>query len=330
MIADAEKIQNGNAWDSLMKATKNYGILLAIFLLGLVYSFASPYFFGFDNFRNILLQSSPIAIVTIGQAFILLTGEFDLSLGQNVCFSSCLAAYLMKFSGWNPWVSVLAGLLAGTAVGLLNGVLIAYGKLPCFIATLGTQNISKGLAKIITNATPIPTLPQEISFLGRGYIGGLQYGLPVSVLIMLVLYIFFSFIARKTRYGRYLYAIGGGEESAFFSGINVKKYRLLNYTLAGFMAAFGGIVLLSRLNSASVTNGSLYEFDAIIASVIGGISLSGGRGRVLQAMFGAIFLTLFFNGMTMLDVHPFVQDVLKGVVLIVAIGIDVLRNRRRN
>ena len=313
---------------NMLKESKKYGIVVAILLLGVVYTVATPYFFGFYNFRNILLQSSPIAIVTIGQAFILLTGHFDLSLGQNVCFSSCLAAYLMKIAGWDPWLSILIGLIAGTSVGVLNGVLIAYGKIPCFIATLGTMNISRGLAKIITNATPIPTLPKQIDFIGRGFIGGPDYGLPFSVMLMIVFYAIFTFVSNKTKYGRYLYAIGGGSEAAYFAGINVRKYRLLTYTLAGFMAAVGGIVLLSRLNSASVTNGNQYEFEAIIASVIGGISLSGGRGRLPQAMFGAIFLAVFFNGMTMLNVHPFVQDVLRGVVLIVAVGIDIIRNRK--
>lgn len=316
--------------EGLSQFSKNYAIVLATILMGVIFSFASPYFFNYDNVRNIFLQSSTIAVVAIGQAMILLTGEFDLSLGQNVCVSSALAAYLMKFQNWNPWLAVMVGIGLGAMIGLTNGVLIAYAKIPCFIATLAMQNIGRGFAKIITNATPIPTLPKELDFIGRGFIGGKQYGIPVSVIIMLVFYIVFTFISRRTRLGRNIYAIGGGSEAAYFAGINVKKYRVITYTIAGTLAGIGGIILISRLNSASVTNGNLYEFDAIIASIMGGISLSGGKGRIFQAMFGAIFLTLFFNGMTMLNVHPFYQDVIKGVVLVVAIGLDILRKDRKS
>ena len=315
---------------SMSRFTKSYTIVIAIILLGIVFSFASPYFLNYDNLRNIILQSSTISIVAIGQAYILLAGEFDLSLGQNVTFSSCLAAYLMKFMNWNPWLAILVGLTAASLVGLINGSLIAYVKIPAFIATLAMQNVCRGLAKIITNATPIPSLPAEIDFLGRGFIGGATYGIPTTVVIMVAFYIVFSFISRRTKFGRSIYAIGGGAEAAYFAGINVKKCRLFNFTLAGLLAGIGGTVLLSRLNSASVTNGMGYEFDAIIASVMGGISLSGGKGKIIQALFGAILLTLFFNGMTMLDVHPFVQDVLKGGVLLAAIYIDIVRNRKKN
>lgn len=319
---------NHDLKSTLSKISKNYAILIATILMGAIFSFASPYFFSFDNIRNIFLQSSTIAVVAIGQALIILTGEFDLSLGQNVCVSSALAAYLMKFQNWNPWVAVLVGIGVGSLIGLTNGVLIAYAKIPCFIATLAMQNIGRGFAKIITNATPIPSLPKELDFIGRGFVGGKQYGIPVSVIIMIVFYIVFTFISRRTKLGRGIYAIGGSSEAAYFAGINVRKYRVYTYTIAGALAGIGGIILISRLNSASVTNGNLYEFDAIIASIMGGISLAGGKGRVVQAMFGAIFLTLFFNGMTMLNVHPFYQDVIKGVVLVVAIGIDLLRNKK--
>jgi ribose/xylose/arabinose/galactoside ABC-type transport system permease subunit len=307
------------------KLTKEYGIVIAIIAMAIVFSLLSEYFLKVDNLRNILLQSATVSIVAIGQAFVITSGEFDLSVGQNACVTGCLAAYMMKFMGIDPWVSITTTLVLGTLIGLLNGVLVAYAGIPAFIATLGMQNVARGFAKIITNATPIPTLPQEIAFLGRGYV----LGIPFAAVLMISLYIIAAFVSRKTRFGRYVYAIGGGAEAAFFSGINIRKHKCITFTLAGFMAALSGIVLISRLNSASITNGNLYEFDAIIACVIGGISLAGGRGRIIQALFGAVFLMLFFNGMTMLNVDPFYQDVLKGIVLVVAIGIDVIRNRRR-
>lgn len=311
------------------KFTKNYAIIIAIFALGIIFSLASPYFLSYANIRNILQQTSALGIVAIGQAFIILTGDFDLSLGQNVCVTSCLAAWLMKMAGVNPWLALILALATGCAIGACNGLLVAYAKIPCFVATLGFQMVGKGMAKIITNASPIPSMPEEIQFFGRGFVGGDEYGIPISVLILVAFYVIFMFIARKTRMGRSVYAIGGSREAAYFAGINVDKYRCFVYILAGGLSAFGGIILLTRLNSAAVTNGNLYEFDAIISSVIGGISLAGGKGRIVQALLGALFLTLFFNGMTMLNVHPFTQDVLKGGVLIGAVALDVFRNRRK-
>lgn len=311
------------------RLTKNYAIVIAILLLGIIFSCATPDFLTFLNIRNIFQQTTAIGIVTIGQAFVLLTGQFDLSLGQNVMVTSCLAAWLIKFEGCNPWVAVFMAIIAGILIGITNGYLISYIRIPCFIATLGLQMICMGLGRIITNASPIPGMPSTISVFGTALIGGVKYGIPTGVLIMLGLYIIFIFVSRKTKLGRNFYAMGGGQEAAYFAGIDVKKYRVLVYSLAGGLAALGGIVLLSRLDSAAVTSGNAYEFDSIIASIIGGISLSGGKGKIAQAFLGVIFLTLFFNGMTMLNVHPFIQNVLKGAVLIFAVGIDVLRNKGR-
>lgn len=309
--------------------SRNYAIVIAILILGIIFTFASEYFLSFNNLRNITIQASALAIVAIGQAMILITGDFDLSLGQIVCFTSCFAAWMMKMQGAPVLLSVFVALGFGLLMGAINGFLIAYCRIPAFVATLGMQLIGMGLARIITNASPIPSMPESIEWLGRGFIGGAQWGFPISVAIMIGLYVLFAFIARRTRLGRNIYAIGGSMEAAYFAGINVKKNKLIVFSLGGGISAFGGLVLLSRLDSAAVTNGNLYEFDAIISCVIGGISLTGGKGKILQALFGALFLTLFFNGMTMLNVDPFIQTPLKGVVLIGAVAIDVLRNRKR-
>ncbi len=154
------------------KFTKNYAIVIAIFALSVVFSFASPYFLSYANIRNIIQQTSALGIVAIGQSFIILTGDFDLSLGQNVCVTSCLAAYLMKFANVNPWISIIAALCTGCLIGACNGMLISYAKIPCFVATLGFQMVGRGFAKIITNASPIPAMPEEIQFFGRGFVGG--------------------------------------------------------------------------------------------------------------------------------------------------------------
>ena len=314
--------QGFSRWLSVF--SKDYAIVFAIIFLGAIFSVSTKYFFGAENFINILMQSSTLAIVASGQALVILTGEFDLSIGQTACLTSCVAAYLMKFQNMDPYLAIVIALLLGLFIGTLNGIMVAYARIPAFIATLGIQNIARGLAKIVTNAAPIAKLPKEINIFGRGHIGLI----PVSVLITVVVYLFFSFVTRKTKFGRYMYSIGGNKEASFFAGIDVKFYKMLAFSTAGFMAAFGGIILMSRLDSAFITNGNLYEFDAIIACVIGGLSLTGGKGKIVGALLGSIFLIMFFNGMTILNVDPFYQDVLKGVVLIVAIGIDVLRNRK--
>lgn len=326
MTVNVSSHRSGDLTKNISKFTKEYASLVAIFLMLIVFSFASPYFFNAENFTNILLQTATVGIVTIGQALLITTGQFDLSLGQNACLSSIVAAYLMKIVGLNPVVSILIALTVGALVGALNGFLYAYCGIPAFMATLGLMYVCKGFAKIISNATPIANLPESIGFFGRGYLGPI----PISVIIMVGLFILFQFISRKTRFGRNIYAVGGGTSAAYFSGINTKRIHLYVFTLAGFLSAAGGIVLMSRLNSASITNGNQYEFDAVIASVIGGISLSGGKGKIIGALFGSIFLVMFFNGMTMLNVDSFYQDVIKGFVLVIAIAVDILRNRKKN
>lgn len=225
-------------------------------------------------------------------------------------------------------MAILIGLMSGIIIGFTNGGLIAYLHVPPFVATLGTQMICKGFAELLNNASPISNLPEEIAFLGRGTIGGKQ-GIPICILIMLILFLIFAFVLKRTKFGRHTYQVGGNKEAAYFAGINVKFHTATIFTLAGFMAAFGGIVLMSRLNSAAITNGNLYEFDTMISCVIGGVSMSGGKGKLWQAFFGAIFLTLFFNGMTMLNVNSFVQDALKGAILVGAVLLDIMRNRKR-
>ena len=306
--------------------TKNYVALVATIIMSIVFSFVSDYFFTATNIRNIFLQTAAVGNVTIGQAYVLLSGQIDLSLGQNLFLTSVVMASLMKVGGLNPWLAILIGLIFGALIGLVNGILSAYIGIPALIATLGMQMVCRGVGKIVTGAASISRLPEEILFIGQGNIGFV----PVSVIIMLALFIFMHFISQKTRFGREVYATGGGAEAAFFSGINIKRHYCKVFTLAGLLAAISGVILMARLDSVSVTSGTNYEFDAAIACVIGGISLTGGRGKIINAFFGAIFLVLFFNGMTLLNVDTFYQDVIKGVVLIVAIAMDIFRNKVRN
>ena len=245
-----------------------------------------------------------------------------------VCLTSCVGAVLMKNVGMSTGLAIVIMFAIGLTVGLVNGLMVAYVGVPAMIATLGTQYICYGVAKLLTQAVPIPKMPESIAWMGRGYIFNNTF--PVCVLLMLALYIVAQFVTSKTKVGRNLYAVGGSREAAFFSGINVKLYQLGTFLLGGILATFGGLVLMSRLNSVAVTNGQNYEFDAVISSIIGGVSLAGGKGRVIGTMFGCIFLNTLFNGFSQMGVDPFVQDVLKGVVLVLAVTLDVASNKKKS
>lgn len=313
---------------------KNWMSIIGIILLAIVFSVLSylkngqQFFMTWDNWRMILIQSSTVTIVAIGQSLILIGGNFDLSLGRIVCLTGCVGAVLMKNVGLPVGVSIAIMFAVGLAVGVINGFLTAYVGIPAFISTLGTQYICYGIAKYITNATPIPRMPEEIAWLGRGSLfGGF---LPSCVLIMLVLYIIVQFMTSKTRIGRNLYAVGGSKEAAFFSGINVKKYHFFTFVVAALLATFGSLILMSRLNSVAVTNGQNYEFDAVIGSIIGGVSLSGGKGCVIGTMFGCLFLNILFNGFSQMGIDPFIQDILKGLVLVIAVTLDIVSNKKKS
>ena len=317
----------------LVQFSKDYMSIVGILLLIIIFSaisyikFGAQYFLTWQNWKNILLQSSTVAIVALGQSIILLTGNFDLSLGRMVCLTSCVGAILMVNVGLPVPVCILIMFALGIALGAWNGFMTAYVGIPAFIATLGTQYVCYGVAKLLTQATPIPNMPESIAWMGRGYL--FNNVIPICVLLMLGLYIIAQFVTSFTKVGRNLYAVGGSREAAFFSGINVKLYYFGTFLLAGILATFGGLVLMSRLNSVAVTNGQNYEFDAVIGSIIGGISLAGGKGRVIGTMFGCIFLITLFNGFSQMGVDPFLQDVLKGIVLVVAITLDTLNSNRK-
>ena len=302
--------------------------LIALSLLVLILSLATDNFLTVENVLNVLRQISINVCISLGMTIIILTGGIDLSVGSILALAGAIAAGLMKNGFFLPYFDVqlqftcfggiVAGILVGTFFGLANGVAITRFRLPPFVATLGMLSIARGLTMLWTGGFPITSLGDTFGSLGTGYLFGIP--LPVCVATMLVL--LFVLITRRTRFGRYLYAIGGNEQAARLSGINVSRIKLLVYGIGGALSAIAGLLVTARLDSATPTAGNGYELDSIAAVVIGGTSLSGGRGSIWGTVLGCLIIGVLNNGMVLLQVSPFWQQVVKGVVIIVAVGIE--------
>lgn len=279
----------------------------------------SPDFLRVNNIFNVLRQVSINALIAYGMTFVILTGGIDLSVGSILALSSALTAGMLA-GGTDPILALLIGLLAGTAMGAVNGLIITKGKVAPFIATLATMTIFRGLTLVYTEGRPITGLSDAVSFqmLGKGYF----LGIPFPVVTMLVSYGLLYFILRKTTFGRGVYAIGGNEEASLLSGLRVDRIKIGVYSLAGLLSALAGITLTSRLNSAQPTAGASYELDAIAAVVLGGTSLSGGRGWIFGTLVGALIIGVLNNGLNLLNVSSFYQQVVKGGVILLAVLLD--------
>lgn len=295
------------------------GPLLGFAVITIILSILSPSFLSMDNILNILRQVSINALIAFGMTFVILTGGIDLSVGSMLALSAALTAGFMA-GGMDPILAMLLGLLAGALMGAFNGFVITKGKVAPFIATLATMTIFRGLALVYTEGRPITGLSKDLSFelMGRGYF----FGIPVPVIWMLISYAILYFILKKTTFGRRVYAIGGNEEASILSGIKVNQVKVWVYSLTGLLSALAGIILTSRLNSAQPTAGTAYELDAIAAVVLGGTSLSGGRGWIFGTMVGALIIGVLNNGLNLLDVSSFYQQVVKGGVILLAVILD--------
>jgi ribose transport system permease protein len=284
----------------------------------------SDTFFEIGNINNILRQISVNAIISIGMTMVILTGGIDLSVGPVMALSSTFMAGAM-IAGVNPVIAIIIGLLTGLLFGLINGVLISYGKQPAFIVTLAMMEIARGIALLYTGGYPLSGLPKSFGFLGKGSVLGIQ----TPVLLMVVLYIIAYFILNKFVFGRYIYSIGGNEEASRLSGIKVKKYKLMVYVFSGLMAAASSIILTSRLMSGQPNSGSGFELDSIAAVVLGGTDMSGGRGHILGTLLGALMLGVLNNGLNLMGVSPYMQRVVKGIIIIAAIFLSSKRETKK-
>jgi len=308
----------------LSEISRRYFIIYAVIALFVILGILSKSFFTVNNIINVLRQISMIAIIAVGSFFVLVGAGVDISVGSIAALAGILTAKLLAENRWPVWLGIITGLACGCLAGAINGYLVTRRKVPPFVATLGTMGAFRGLTYVLTNAYPVAGLPKSMNFIGRGYAGPI----PVPVIIMIVVFAVAYIVSENTKTGRFLYAIGGNETAAHLSGIRVERYRFFTYAAGGFLAALSGIILVSRLASGQPNAGIGYEFEAITAAVLGGTSLYGGKGNIIGVFFGAVFIGILLNGMVLLNVSSYYQQMIKGIVLILAVMIDVAKNKK--
>jgi ribose transport system permease protein len=318
---------------------QKFAALGSLLVLMIVFSISSDAFFSVGNGMTVALQVTSIAYLGIGATCVIITGGIDLSVGSILALSGVVAALAVKAAVPVP-LAMLFGLLTGSACGLVNGICIARLRLPPFIATLGMMLVARGLALQITDAKAIGGLGDSFAELGNGALWRVAKvgadgfpdvafrGIPYPVLVMIVLAIGVSIMLNRTTLGRHIYAVGSNAEAARLSGVNVASVTLFVYVLSGALAGLTGCVLMSRLVTAQPSEGVMYELDAIAAAVIGGTSLSGGTGSISGTGIGAFVIGILRNGLNMAGVSSFIQQIIIGLVILLTVWVDRLRNRR--
>lgn len=301
-----------------------FGAFIGLILLSAVLAILSDQFLTLDNIMNIARQSSINALLAVGQLLPILTAGIDLSVGSILALSIMVMGVVVVNMGINPILGIIVCLAVGAFSGWINGILLTKLRLPHpFISTLGMMNVARGLALIITAAAPIAGFPAAVQFIGSEFLGPV----PVSFLLVIITYVIFHVFLTNTSTGRYIYAIGGNQEAARLSGINVDRILVVVYTLSGLMAGLAGLVMVGRVNSAFPLAGLSYELDAIAAVIIGGASFFGGVGTVWGTLIGSLIIAVLRNGLNLLNVSADFQMAVIGFVIIAAVYVDVLRQR---
>lgn len=308
---------------NIKDTVSRYGTIMFFIGLLVFFSIKSPSFMSFANISNILRQISVVGIATVGMTMIIITGGIDLSIGSVVALTSVILAKLLV-GGMGILPAILITIVAGAVLGMINAILINKMNIPPLIATLGTIIIYRGLAYITTGGLSVYGFPESFRVIGQGYVTGI----PVPVLIQVVVYIFGFYILYKTPMGRYIYGIGSNESASYLSGVNVDKVKYFVYTVSGMLGAIAGVVTLSRINSGLPNTATGFELDVVTAVVLGGISVKGGEGHLAGSIIGCLIIGVLSNGMILLGIEEYYQMLVKGIVLIGAVGIDI--NMRRN
>jgi ribose/xylose/arabinose/galactoside ABC-type transport system permease subunit len=313
-IPEAPKV---NRVGAMAQRARQLGTLAGLALLVILLTVLSPHFLTPSNLLNVLEQTSINAVIAVGMTFVILSGGIDLSVGSLVALSGVALAAGLRADLPLP-IALLAGLATGSAAGLVNGLLITRGKLPPFIATLGMMSVARGLTLFVTDGRPISGFDAGFRTLATGRV----LGIPASVLLAGALYVVAHLVLTRTRFGLYVYAIGGNEEATRLSGVGVRFHKTMVYVLAGLMSAVASVILTARLNSAQPIAGMMYELDAIAATVIGGTSLLGGSGSIGGTLIGALIMGVLRNGLNLLGISSFLQQVVIGLVIIAAVLVD--------
>lgn len=308
--------------NKVINYAQDFGALIALILLVAGISIASPSFRTGANFLSLLRQSSINGLIAFGMTFVILTDAIDLSVGSVLALSTALCAGMIS-AGVPAGLAMILALVLGCSMGVISGVMVTKGRLQPFIATLITMTVYRGLTMIYTNGKPISNLGD--SFILKVVGKGKFYGVPIPVILLILLFLLFYFLLNKTTFGRRIYATGSNWKSAKLAGVNIHRTKIIAYALSATMAALSGLILLSRLGSAQPTLGNGYELDAIAAVALGGTSMSGGRGKIYGTLIGVLIIAVLNNGLNILGVSSYYQDVIKGLVILIA----VLSDRKR-
>lgn len=305
--------------------TQESAIIAALFLLCIVISAINNAFYNFENIMNILRTTSYVVIIAIANTFVFIMAGLDLSVGSVLGLGGLMAAYFMKYYNLPVWLSIILGIIPGVIVGLFNGYSIVKFKIPSMIATLGSLYIARGVIYVLTKGAPVFPLPESFVKIGNGDL----FGVPYSVIFMLVLAFIGTYVLKNTTFGRYVYAIGGNEETARLSGINVDKVKIIVYILSGVSAAISGIILTSRVASAQVSLGQGWELNVIASIILGGTSMFGGVGSIMGTIIGALIMSVLQNGMVLMNVSPYWQNIVVGIIIVATVGFDQYRRNSK-
>lgn len=324
-----EKTKTNNAFISALKKSNMTAMGVVLLTMVIIASVASPYFLDIYNLQSLLRDLAFVGMIGVAQSLLLLVGELDLSVGKIASLCGILAGIMMVHKGMNPWLSFILGLALGLVFGLINGIIITQLRLNSMVATIGMQGVYGGVNLVLTKGKAITGIPEDIYFLGKGNVGPL----PVPFIICILVLILILFMVKKTKTGRYIYAIGNSREAAKVLGIKVDKIRMMIYAIVGLISSLAGLLYVARLGSSQTAVGENWPMNSIAASVIGGVSLNGGVGNPAGALIGAAIISIIQNMIVLFGVNVYWQSAVSGIVTVIAISFssisEIMRERKQ-
>lgn len=304
---------------------KQFSTVIILIVLVAFFAIMTDSFLVTKNILNILRQVAVLSILSVGMTFVIISGGMDLTVGSLLGLTGVICAKLLVEANMAPALAILITLLIGAVFGTITGILIVMLRVSAIVVTLGMMTVARGIAFIISGGLPIYKIPESVVTIGQGYLAGI----PIPVVIMLVTVIFAGFILNRSYYGRYIYAIGGNVEAARLAGVSVDKITVSLYSISGFLAGIAGTILMARISSGAPASGTGMEIEVVTAVVIGGVSVTGGKGKISGAFLGALIIGVLGTGLTIMNIGEYYQQVIKGLVLIMAVAFDALSNREK-